>query len=113
MSMKYRESSGLPGTLVRGPRIQPLLSVAGDSLRRCWAVRPLPVTRAFERAVTNGTRTRTGEPDLGTALPVEPWLAGRRTQTIDIDAPARARIDIDPDRWYPAAHRGNNAWVRP
>lgn len=65
---------------------------------------PMPV----ELAVTLAT----GEV-LRTTLPVQPWLAGRTTQTVDIDAPARVvRVEIDPERWFPDVARANNAWVR-
>ena len=65
---------------------------------------PMPVELVVTLA--NGDVVRT-------TLPVQPWLAGRRTQTVDIDAAARVlRIEIDPERWFPDVDRANNAWVR-
>src|SRR5690606_27232515 len=46
-------------------------------------------------------------------LPVEPWLAGARTQTLMLDVPAGVtRVEIDPDRYLPDVDRANNVWTR-
>lgn len=47
-------------------------------------------------------------------LPVEPWLAGARRQTVRVAGAVRA-VAIDPEKWLPDVDRTNNVWggVRP
>lgn len=78
----------------------------------------------------SGTRVRITVEDQGTApmpvelvvtlrngdvervtLPVEPWLAGHRTQTVNLDvASPVVRVEIDPERWFPDVDRSDNQW---
>jgi hypothetical protein len=46
-------------------------------------------------------------------MPVEPWLAGAREQsvTIDVSAPV-TRVEIDPLRYLPDVERASNVWAR-
>ena len=42
-------------------------------------------------------------------IPVDPWLAGRRQSSIEIECAVES-VMIDADRNYPDADRSNNAW---
>jgi hypothetical protein len=46
-------------------------------------------------------------------MPVEPWLAGAREQsvTIDVSAPV-TRVEIDPRRYLPDVERASTVWAR-
>ena len=63
---------------------------------------PMPVRLAITRA--DGTVERM-------ELPVEPWLAGERSQTARIANAATVRaVEIDPELAFPDMDRGNNRW---
>lgn len=82
-------------------------SVEGDALTVTIEDRglaPMPVRLAITR--TDG-RTERME------LPVEPWLAGARTQTARIAGAATVRaVEIDPEMAFPDIDRTNNRWER-
>ncbi len=47
-------------------------------------------------------------------IPVDDWLAGRRTATLTLPAGrAVARVEIDPDLDFPDIDRDDNVWVAP
>lgn len=65
---------------------------------------PMPVRLAITR--TDGRLERM-------QLPVEPWLAGARSQTARIvDAATVRAVEIDPEMEFPDVERGNNRWER-
>jgi hypothetical protein len=65
---------------------------------------PMPVRLSITRA--NG-RVEHRE------LPVEPWLAGAREQTLVLDdAGSITLIEIDADHAFPDVNRSNNRWTR-
>jgi hypothetical protein len=65
---------------------------------------PMPVRLAITR--TNGSIERL-------VLPVDPWLAGDRTQTTRIGNGATVRaVEIDPELAFPDIDRANNRWTR-
>jgi hypothetical protein len=46
-------------------------------------------------------------------LPVEPWLAGLRRQTVKVASrPAVTKVEIDPELRFPDIERGDNVWPR-
>jgi hypothetical protein len=63
---------------------------------------PMPVRLAITRADGRVDRLE---------LPVDPWLAGTRTQTARIAGAATVRsVEIDPELAFPDVDRGNNRW---
>jgi aminopeptidase N len=65
---------------------------------------PMPVRLAITRA--DGSVQRV-------TLPVEPWLAGARRQTVRVAGrPAVTKVEIDPEQRFPDVDRTNNAWTR-
>lgn len=84
------------------------LSAAGDSTEIAIEDRglaPMPVRLAITRA--DGSVQRL-------TLPVEPWLAGARRQTVKVSArPAVTKVEIDPELKFPDIERGNNVWISP
>jgi hypothetical protein len=51
----------------------------------------------------------------GVVVPVEAWLEGRRTATVELPrAPSPiVRVEIDADHEFPDIERANNVWTRP
>ncbi len=65
---------------------------------------PMPVRLAITRA--DGSVQRL-------TLPVEPWLAGARRQTVLVAGrPAVTKVEIDPELRFPDIERGNNVWPK-
>ena len=65
---------------------------------------PMPVRLAVTRA--DGTVQRL-------TLPVDPWLAGARRQTVRVAGkPAVSKVEIDPEQKFPDIDRTNNQWPR-
>jgi hypothetical protein len=65
---------------------------------------PMPVRLAITRADGSVERLE---------LPVDPWLAGARTQVTRIANGATVRaVQIDPELSFPDIERANNRWVR-
>ncbi|HJR68071.1 MAG TPA: M1 family metallopeptidase [Gemmatimonadaceae bacterium] len=63
---------------------------------------PMPVRLAITRADGSVERME---------LPVDPWLAGARTQTARIGSAATVRsVEIDPELAFPDVDRANNRW---
>ncbi len=63
---------------------------------------PMPVRLAVTRADGRVERVE---------LPVDPWLAGVRTQTARIASASTVRsVEIDPELAFPDVDRGNNRW---
>lgn len=63
---------------------------------------PMPVRLAI---------TRADGPVQRLVLPVEPWLAGARRQTVKVGGrPAVTKVEIDPELRFPDVDRGNNTW---
>jgi aminopeptidase N len=80
---------------------------AGDSTEIVIAdqgLAPMPVRLAITRA--DGSVQRL-------TLPVEPWLAGLRRQTVKVASrPAVTKVEIDPELRFPDIERGDNVWPR-
>jgi hypothetical protein len=79
------------------------VSAAGDSTEIVIEDRglaPLPVRLAITRA-DGSVQALT--------LPVEPWLAGARRQTVRVAGRA-TKVEIDPELKFPDIERGNNVW---
>ena len=78
---------------------------AGDSVQITIEDRglvPMPVRLAVTRA--DGTVQRL-------TLPVEPWLAGARRQTVALGSrSAVTKVEIDPELRFPDVERANNVW---
>jgi hypothetical protein len=63
---------------------------------------PMPVRLVVTRADGRVERVE---------LPVDPWLAGARTQTARIPSGSTVRsVEIDPELAFPDVDRGNNRW---
>jgi hypothetical protein len=79
---------------------------AGDSTAIVIADRglaPMPVYVAI---------TREGGAVQRVELPVDPWLAGDRRQTLRVtSSPAVTRVEIDPDARLPDIERRNQVWT--
>jgi hypothetical protein len=79
---------------------------AGDSTAIVIADRglaPMPVYVAI---------TREGGAVQRVELPVDPWLAGERRQTLRVaSAPVITRVEIDPEAKLPDVERRNQVWV--
>jgi aminopeptidase N len=56
-------------------------------------------------------RTSTGE-TIEREVPVEHWLAGNRTYSIDVGQQSVTRVEIDPAGYAPDVDRANNLWPR-
>jgi hypothetical protein len=68
------------------------------------ALAPMPVRLVITR--TDGQVERL-------ELPVEPWLAGARTQSARIANASTVRaVEIDPEQGFPDVDRANNRWTR-
>jgi aminopeptidase N len=63
---------------------------------------PMPV---LLRATTADGRT------LERRVGVEPWLEGRRSVTVTLDADEVSRVVLDPDEFLPDLDRANNTWT--
>ena len=79
---------------------------SGDQLLVTVADRgtaPMPVRLAITR--TDGTTERV-------EIPVEVWLAGQRTAIHAVDNAATvAKVEIDPEGYFPDLDRANQAWT--
>jgi hypothetical protein len=65
---------------------------------------PMPVRLAI---------TRRGGDVERRVLPVDPWLAGQRRQSVVIDdGEAVVAVEIDPENAFPDIDRSNNRWIR-
>jgi hypothetical protein len=44
-------------------------------------------------------------------LPVDPWLNGERTTSVQLQPGSVQRVEIDPQRYYPDVDRSDNTWT--